>query len=66
MISDDARQYRDIAFYHALCWIHEIRPYKKLYKNPIIKLPSHPASGVQKDSPYQREEGRTSARAVVP
>jgi len=34
VISDDARQYQDIAVYHALCWIHEIRLYKKL--NPLI------------------------------
>jgi hypothetical protein len=34
MISDDARQYLGIAVYHALCWIHEIRLYKKL--NPLI------------------------------
>ncbi|MDI6886362.1 MAG: transposase [archaeon] len=34
MISDDARQYPGIAVYHALCWIHQIRLYKKL--NPLI------------------------------
>lgn len=34
MISDDARQYLGIAVYHALCWMHEIRLYKKL--NPLI------------------------------
>jgi uncharacterized small protein (DUF1192 family)/transposase-like protein len=34
MITDDARQYLSIAIYHALCWIHEIRLYKKL--NPVI------------------------------
>ncbi|RJS69175.1 transposase [Methanophagales archaeon] len=34
VISDDAREYREIAVYHALCWIHEIRLYKKL--NPLI------------------------------
>ena len=34
MISDDARQFLDIAVYHALCWIHEIRLYRKL--NPLI------------------------------
>ena len=34
MITDDARQYLNIALYHALCWIHEIRLYKKL--NPLI------------------------------
>jgi len=34
VISDDARQYQDIAVYHALCWIHGIRLYKKL--NPLI------------------------------
>lgn len=27
VISDDARQYQEIAVYHALCWIHEIRLY---------------------------------------
>jgi hypothetical protein len=34
MITDDARQYLNIALYHALCWINEIRLYKKL--NPLI------------------------------
>jgi len=34
MISDDARQFLGIAVYHALCWIHEIRLYRKL--NPLI------------------------------
>ena len=34
VISDDARQYQEIVVYHALCWIHEIRLYKKL--NPLI------------------------------
>lgn len=34
LLSDDARQYLGIAFWHALCWIHEIRLYKKL--NPFI------------------------------
>ncbi len=34
MISDDARQYLDIAVHHALCWIHVIRHYRKL--NPLI------------------------------
>jgi hypothetical protein len=37
MITDDARQYLNIALYHALCWIHEIRLYKKL--NPLIDYP---------------------------
>lgn len=35
LISDDAKQYSDIAIYHALCWIHEIRLYKKL--NPVLE-----------------------------
>ncbi len=35
LLSDDARQYLGIAIWHALCWIHEIRLYKKL--NPVIK-----------------------------
>jgi len=30
LISDDARQFWLVAFYQALCWIHEIRHYKKL------------------------------------
>ncbi len=34
LLSDDARQYLGIAIWHALCWIHEIRLYKKL--NPVI------------------------------
>lgn len=35
LLSDDARQYLGISIWHALCWIHEIRLYKKL--NPVIK-----------------------------
>ncbi len=35
LISDDAKQFSDIAIYHALCWIHEIRLYKKL--NPVLE-----------------------------
>jgi hypothetical protein len=34
LLSDDAKQYLGIAIWHALCWIHEIRLYKKL--NPVI------------------------------
>ncbi len=34
LLSDDARQYLRIAVWHALCWIHEIRLYKKL--NPVL------------------------------
>jgi hypothetical protein len=34
LLSDDARQYLGIALWHALCWIHEIRLYKKL--NPVL------------------------------
>ncbi len=34
LITDDARQYLDIAMWHALCWVHEIRLFKKL--NPVI------------------------------
>jgi hypothetical protein len=30
MTTDGARQYKGIAIWHALCWIHEIRFYKKL------------------------------------
>jgi transposase-like protein len=30
IITDDARQYLDISSHHALCWIHEIRHYKKM------------------------------------
>lgn len=35
MVSDDAGQFSEISLLHALCWIHEIRHYKKL--NPFIK-----------------------------
>jgi hypothetical protein len=35
MISDDAKQFLLVALYHALCWIHEIRHYKKL--NPLLE-----------------------------
>ncbi len=34
LLSDDAKQYLGVAIWHALCWIHEIRLYKKL--NPFI------------------------------
>jgi uncharacterized small protein (DUF1192 family) len=34
LLSDDAKQYLGIAFWNALCWVHEIRLYKKL--NPVI------------------------------
>jgi hypothetical protein len=34
LLTDDARQYIGIAVWHALCWIHEIRLFKKL--NPVI------------------------------
>src|SRR3970282_117197 len=34
LLSDDAKQYLDIAMWHALCWVHEIRLFKKL--NPVI------------------------------
>lgn len=34
LLSDDAKQYLGIAIWHALCWVHEIRLYKKL--NPVI------------------------------
>ena len=34
MISDDAKQFTLIAAYHALCWIHEIRHYRKMI--PVI------------------------------
>jgi len=35
MISDDAKQFMFIAAYHALCWLHEIRHYRKL--NPVLE-----------------------------
>jgi hypothetical protein len=35
MVSDDAGQFSEISSLHALCWIHEIRHYKKL--NPFLK-----------------------------
>ncbi|MBD3843800.1 MAG: transposase, partial [Campylobacterales bacterium] len=34
LITDDAKQYYYLATSHALCWIHEIRPYRKL--NPFL------------------------------
>ncbi len=34
MVTDDAGQFSDISSLHALCWIHEIRHYKKL--NPFL------------------------------
>ncbi len=34
LITDDAKQYYYLAILHALCWIHEIRPYRKL--NPFL------------------------------
>lgn len=34
LLSDDARQYLGIAVWHSLCWVHEIRLFKKL--NPVI------------------------------
>lgn len=34
IISDDAGQYIDVSSNHALCWIHEIRHYKKM--NPFL------------------------------
>jgi len=34
MMSDDAKQFMFLAMYHALCWIHEIRHYRKM--NPYL------------------------------
>lgn len=34
LLSDDARQFKQIAYHHALCWIHDGRNYKKL--RPIV------------------------------
>jgi len=34
LLSDDARQFKQIACHHALCWIHDGRNYKKL--RPIV------------------------------
>ena len=34
LMSDDARQFKQIAYHHALCWIHDGRNYKKL--RPIV------------------------------
>jgi hypothetical protein len=34
LLTDDAKQYYYLAILHALCWIHEIRPYRKL--NPFL------------------------------
>ena len=35
MISDEAKQFLEVAIYHALCWLHEIRHYRKL--NPFLE-----------------------------
>jgi hypothetical protein len=35
MMSDDAKQFLFLAVYHALCWIHEIRHYRKM--NPVFE-----------------------------
>lgn len=35
MVSDDAKQFWGVAVLHALCWIHEIRHYRKL--NPLLE-----------------------------
>ena len=35
MVSDDARQFLFVAVCHALCWIHEIRHYRKM--NPFLE-----------------------------
>lgn len=35
MMSDDARQFLFVAIHHALCWLHEIRHFKKL--NPFLE-----------------------------
>ncbi len=35
MMSDDAKQFMFLAVYHALCWIHEIRHYRKM--NPFLE-----------------------------
>ena len=34
MMSDDAKQFMFLSVYHALCWIHEIRHYRKMI--PVI------------------------------
>jgi len=34
MMSDDAKQFMYLTLYHALCWIHEIRHYRKM--NPYL------------------------------
>jgi hypothetical protein len=34
MMSDDAKQFMFLAVYHALCWIHEIRHYRKM--TPVL------------------------------
>jgi hypothetical protein len=36
LLSDDARQFKQIAYHHALCWIHDGRNYKKL--RPIVPV----------------------------
>ena len=41
LLSDDAPQFKKIAYHHALCWIHDGRNYKKL--RPIV--PYHQKAG---------------------
>ena len=36
MVSDDARQFWNLTKIHALCWIHDIRHYRKL--NPLLEV----------------------------
>jgi len=35
MVSDDAKQFMFLAIWHALCWIHEIRHYRKM--KPVLE-----------------------------
>lgn len=35
LISDDAKQFMNVVVLHALCWLHEIRHYRKM--NPVIE-----------------------------
>ena len=52
LLSDDARQFRQIAYHHALCWIHDGRNYKKL--RPIVPyLYLFRVREVHLQSPYQ-------------
>jgi hypothetical protein len=76
LLSDDAPQYKMLSLYHALCWIHEGRHYKKL--DPVTILFSKELEEFEgrfwdyyqklldfKESPSQEEAERLSAEFDV-